>query len=207
MGGSGSGFGFGFGSCSSLWRAGCALSGPRKRWRLGAGKARRVGARDRAQFAASTRRCCQRTPGALPRSRRAGARRPPLWGGLLFAYFLLATQEKVGRSPKASESSASDSDSAPRMRREAMSMQAKSKALAPCPGKVRPVLNLSKGRDDGADFELCGRSIAPEGASCSKRGMTRSPEANESFASTPGMRREAMHKRTKAHRSATKTRS
>ncbi|HET9032735.1 MAG TPA: hypothetical protein VFN25_07510, partial [Dokdonella sp.] len=37
------------------------------------------------------------------RSRRAGARRPLQWGGLLFGYFLLATQEKVTRSPEASE--------------------------------------------------------------------------------------------------------
>ena len=27
------------------------------------------------------------------------ARRPLMWGGLLFGYFLLATQEKVTRSP------------------------------------------------------------------------------------------------------------
>ena len=128
------GSGFGYCTCFSLWRAGCALTGPRKRWRLGAGKARRacpgldpgVGARDRAQFAASTWRCCQRTPVARPRSRRTAVRRPPLWGGLLLTpgscpspfgpaapfalllqrsgYFLLATQEKVTRSPKASES-------------------------------------------------------------------------------------------------------
>ena len=108
------GSGFGYCTCFSLWRAGCALTGPRKRWRLGVGKAHRVGARDRAQFAASTRRCCQRTPGAWPRSRRTGVRRPPLWGGLLFGYFLLATQEKVTRSPKASESFALRSTNAPR---------------------------------------------------------------------------------------------
>ena len=89
---------------ASLWRAGSALPGSRKRWRQGAGKARRVGARDRAQFAASTRRCCQRTPGALPRSRRTGVRRPPLWGGLSLGYFSLATQREVTRSPQASES-------------------------------------------------------------------------------------------------------
>jgi hypothetical protein len=46
-------------------------------------------------------------PGAASRTRSTGTvRRARVWGGLLFAYFLLATQEKVGRSPKASESSA-----------------------------------------------------------------------------------------------------
>ncbi len=42
-------------------------------------------------------------PGTASRSRRAGARRPLQRGGLLFGYFLLATQEKVTRSTEASE--------------------------------------------------------------------------------------------------------
>jgi hypothetical protein len=96
-------------TCRKLLRlgcAGCAVNGAPMQWRSGAGKARRVGAMDCAQLAASTWMCCQPTPGAAARSRRTGVRRPLRRGGLLFGYFLLATQEKVTRSPKASESSA-----------------------------------------------------------------------------------------------------
>ncbi len=45
-------------------------------------------------------------PGTASWSQRAGARRPLYRGGLLFGYFLLATQEKVTRSPEASDTSA-----------------------------------------------------------------------------------------------------
>ena len=61
------------------------------------GKARRVGARDCAQFDASPGMDCRRTPGVALRSRRAGARRPLHRGGLSFGYFSLATQRKVTR--------------------------------------------------------------------------------------------------------------
>ena len=66
--------------------AGCAVNGAPMQRQRGVGKARRVGARDRAQFAASTRMCCQRTSGVALRSRRAGARRSLHRGGLLFGY-------------------------------------------------------------------------------------------------------------------------
>ena len=91
-----------FGFASALLRhccAGCAVNGA-PMWReRDIGKARRVGARDCAQFDVSPGMDCRRTPGVALRSRRAGARRPLYRGGLLFGYFLLATQEKVTRSP------------------------------------------------------------------------------------------------------------
>jgi hypothetical protein len=102
------GFGFGFGSCS------CSC--------FDAHDARYRGPLDRGETAEElsegwpTRcgpvRCQSRdglsaNPGAGSRTRSTGTvRRARVRGGLLFAYFLLATQEKVGRSPKASESSA-----------------------------------------------------------------------------------------------------
>ena len=83
--------------------AGCAVTGPPEQWRWGAGKARRVARKDASQLAASAWTHCQPTPGAPARSRRAGARRPLLWGALSFGYFSLSTQRKVTRSPEASE--------------------------------------------------------------------------------------------------------
>jgi len=87
-----------------LWRAGCAFNGAPMARRVGGEKARRVGARDRAQFDASPGMDCQRTPEPAREVGGQDARRPRHRGGLLFGYFLLATQEKVTRSPKASES-------------------------------------------------------------------------------------------------------
>ncbi len=95
--------------------AGCAVNGAPMQRQRGVGKARRVAHR---KWASSTS-VQGRTVGEPPESRCAvagqatawmqeveqrreqlpNARRPLHRGGLLFAYFLLATQEKVGRSP------------------------------------------------------------------------------------------------------------
>ncbi|SFN30361.1 hypothetical protein SAMN05216289_1133 [Dokdonella immobilis] len=69
------------------------------------------------------------------------ARRPPLWGGLLFAYFLLATQEKVGRSPQASESSGLDRHIS---RRVAMSSRATSTVTGSLPEQGRQPTRLNR---------------------------------------------------------------
>ena len=50
----------------------CAVTGAPMQRQGDVGIARRVGARDCAQFAVSTWKCCQRTPGVALRSRRAG---------------------------------------------------------------------------------------------------------------------------------------
>ncbi len=90
-------------SLHSLWRAGCALIGAPMARRAGGEEARRVGARDRAQFAASAGMRCQRTPEpdrevagqSLPRTRSGDARRPRHRGALSLGYFSLAhTKEK-----------------------------------------------------------------------------------------------------------------
>ena len=52
--------------------AGSAVNGAPEQWRRCVGKARRVARMDASQFVASTRMCCQQTPGAALRSRRAG---------------------------------------------------------------------------------------------------------------------------------------
>ena len=83
--------------------AGCAVSGAPMQRRSGAGKARRVARRDASQLAVSAGMHCQPTPEPLRAVGGQDARRPLHRGGLLFGYFLLATQEKVARSPEASE--------------------------------------------------------------------------------------------------------
>ena len=80
------------------------MNGAPMQWRSGGDKARRVARRDASQLAASPRMDCQPTPEPLREVAGQDARRPLHRGGLLFGYFLLATQEKVTRSPKASES-------------------------------------------------------------------------------------------------------
>ena len=42
--------------------------------------------------------------------------------------------------------------------------EAIAKALGPGPDEVRPVLSLSKGREDDVEFRNVQKSIAPEGA-------------------------------------------
>ncbi len=64
-----------FGIASALLRhccAGCAVNGAPMRRQRDVGKARRVGARDCAQFDVSPGMNCRRTPGVALRSRRAG---------------------------------------------------------------------------------------------------------------------------------------
>jgi hypothetical protein len=80
------------------------VTGAPMQWRSGGGKARRVARKDASQLAASPWMDCQTTPEPLREVAGQDARRPLHRGGLLFGYFLLATQEKVTRSPKASES-------------------------------------------------------------------------------------------------------
>ena len=61
--------------CGNLLRLGCArcaVNGAPMQRQRGGGIARRVGARDRAQFHVSPRMDCRRTPGVALRSRRAG---------------------------------------------------------------------------------------------------------------------------------------
>ena len=72
---------------ASLWRAGCALTGPRKRWRQGVGKARRVGARDAPSSlpahggaVSEPPEPCAKSQGRMPGDHRFGV--PSLW--LLF---------------------------------------------------------------------------------------------------------------------------
>ncbi len=84
--------------------AGCAVNGAPMQRQRDVGKARRVARMDASQFDVSPGTDCRRTAGVALRSRRAGARRPLHRGGLLFGYFLLATQEKVTRAPQACES-------------------------------------------------------------------------------------------------------
>ena len=80
------------------------MTGAPMQWRSGGDKARRVARTDASQLAASPRMDCQPTPEPLREVAGQDARRPLHRGGLLFGYFLLATQEKVTRSPQASES-------------------------------------------------------------------------------------------------------
>ena len=166
------------------------MNGAPMQWRSGGDKARRacpgldpgVARRDASQLAASPGMDCQPTPEPLREVAGQDARRPLHRGGLLLTpdscpspfgpatpfalllqrsgYFLLATQEKVTRSSKASESSASVL--APRMRREAISTEAKGQALGPCP----PM-------EEGQSFETWEKSIAPE--VCSDRGRRSAP--------------------------------
>ena len=90
------------------------MNGAPMQWRSGGDKARRVARKDASQLAASPRMDCQPTPEPLRGVGGQDARRPLHRGGLLFGYFLLATQEKVTRSPQASESFALRSTNAPR---------------------------------------------------------------------------------------------
>ncbi len=62
------------------------------------------GAHDARQFVARTWMCVQRTPESANALAGQDARRARRRGGLLFGHFLLATQEKVTRSPQVSES-------------------------------------------------------------------------------------------------------
>ena len=101
------------------------MNGAPMQWRSGGDKARRacpgldpgVARRDASQLAASPGMDCQPTPESLREVAGQDARRPLHRGGLLFGYFLLATQEKVTRSPQASESLGLDAHIS---RREAM---------------------------------------------------------------------------------------
>ena len=69
--------------------AGCAVNGAPEQWQRCVGKARRVARMDASQFAASTRMCCQQTPEQLCEVGGQDARRPLMWGGLLFGYLSL----------------------------------------------------------------------------------------------------------------------
>ena len=66
----------------------------------------------------------------------------------------------VIRSPRANSSLGRN----PRVRRERWPTARRAKSLGPCPNEVRPVLCLSKGRDDGVEVRTVQKSIAPEGA-------------------------------------------
>ena len=116
----------GCGKSLRLGCAGCAVTGAPMQWRSGGDKARRVARRDASQLAASPWMDWQPTPEPLRGVAGQDARRPLHRGGLLLTpdscpspfgpatpfalllqrsgYFLLATQEKVTRSPQASES-------------------------------------------------------------------------------------------------------
>ena len=60
-------------------------------------------AHDARVFFASTRMCCRKTPQAERALAGQDARRATGRGGLLFGYFLLATQEKVTRADRRSD--------------------------------------------------------------------------------------------------------
>jgi hypothetical protein len=122
--------------------AGCAVNGPPMQRRTGGEKARRVARRDASQLAASPWMDCQPTPEPMPGDRCIGV-------AFSLPTLLLATQEKVGRSPQASESPALILQNS---RREAMHSKSMSEELDP-----------GLRRDDNGDQE---RKLRPPRAAC-----------------------------------------
>ena len=85
------------GNSLRLGCAGCAVTGAPMQRQRDAGKARRVGARDRAQFDVSPGTDCRRTPGVALRSRRAGCPETAV-SGWPFSWLLLFGHAKRSNS-------------------------------------------------------------------------------------------------------------